>query len=130
MPERSAKRIADRLEDGTAVGDDRITHYSIMTLDGVIHRMLMRVPALARTFDVGEEERDGARRQTRTGHVRRSTSPVLRLPPERRKRSYVISTFASAPRRRGAVCPMRRTVARRCDSRIGRLSGRLDFRAH
>ena len=63
-PERGAKRVADRLEDVTAVRVDRRAHQRIVPAHRVLHRSAVTFSALRTALDVGEHEGDRPARKT------------------------------------------------------------------
>src|SRR5579872_2747383 len=61
--ESDAERIADGLEDVTAVLLYRSAHELFVTRHSSLHRLAVLLPALRRAFDVGKEKRHRASRQ-------------------------------------------------------------------
>ena len=61
--ERGAERISHRLEDMTVVRLDHLTQQLVVRLEVGLHLLRVSLPQTSRALDVGEEERDGARRR-------------------------------------------------------------------
>ena len=80
-------RVADHLEDGAAVGRDRLPQQREVTLDGSRHRRAVPLPERGAPLDVREEEGDGAARQVRHASLHDPDPQAIamdcRMPPDR-----------------------------------------------
>jgi len=146
--ERSAERVADRLEDVTAIAFDRGAHQIIMEPQARGHRLTVLLPALRASFDIAEQKCDRPRRGiVACRHSGTLTTQKTARPAEQRKRPALLRAspltrrLAALPQtlpirgrtRREAIAAVNRLVAARLERHFGRLSalaaGRLEHLA-